>query len=147
MGAKLGSGGGPMAEINVTPLIDVVLVLLVVFMVITPMLKSGKDVDLPKSTQAVDIKDLSGFVIVAIDDEGKLWVDQAEVDEDLLIDAVRGELNVISAANATKEAKDRKSVKVLVKADRNLPYRDVRALLDLLAKNNMPPVLATSTEG
>ena len=46
MGAALGGGSGPIADINVTPLIDVVLVLLVVFMVITPMLKSGIEVDL-----------------------------------------------------------------------------------------------------
>ena len=64
MGANLGSGGGPMADINVTPLIDVVLVLLVVFMVITPMLQSGKNVDLPEATQSTTVNDVGQFIVV-----------------------------------------------------------------------------------
>ena len=52
MGMSVGGpSGGPKAEINVTPLVDVVLVLLIIFMVITPMLQRGKSVELPKAKE------------------------------------------------------------------------------------------------
>ena len=89
MGAAVGGGGGgPMADINVTPLIDVVLVLLVVFMVITPMLESGLAVDLPQATQTTKMQDKGQFVVVGISAEKGIWVDDDEVDEESLVDMV-----------------------------------------------------------
>ena len=88
MGANLGSGGGPMADINVTPLIDVVLVLLVVFMVITPMLQSGKNVDLPEATQSTTVNDVGQFIVVSITPDKEWWVEQEEVDGDTLIEQI-----------------------------------------------------------
>jgi len=49
----VGSKGGVRSDINITPLVDVVLVLLIIFMVVTPMLQRGKSVDLPKAKHAV----------------------------------------------------------------------------------------------
>ena len=58
MGMQLGGkSGGPMADINVTPLVDVVLVLLIIFMVVTQMLASGVEVKLPKSRTATQVQD------------------------------------------------------------------------------------------
>ncbi len=150
MGAKLGGGGGPMADINVTPLIDVVLVLLVVFMVITPMLESGKNVDLPVSTQAVTVKDTGQHVVVSVTGDGRWWVQSTEVTADDLISVVNDERNQRMEAQKARLAEDEfpKDPPVLVKADRTLKYSQVRELLDLLAKQDITYVrIATAKEG
>ena len=109
MGAKLGSGGGAMADINVTPLIDVVLVLLVVFMVITPLLSSGLPVDLPKATTTVTVNDVGQHIVISLTGDGKIAVEQDEIELDQLIDAVNAEF---------RKADMEKSI--LIKADRGL---------------------------
>lgn len=134
MGASLGSSGGPMADINVTPLIDVVLVLLVVFMVVTPMLESGLPVDLPQATQSDKVNDVGQFIVISVTEDKGWWVEQEEVDADSLISAYYAE------QNANVET----SEMVLVKADRDLPYREVRAVLDILAENRITSVLVAA---
>jgi biopolymer transport protein TolR len=84
MAMKLSSGGGrrsrrghrraPMAEINVTPLVDVMLVLLIIFMVTAPLLVSGVPVELPKSrAKQVELPDEP--LDITVDSEGKVYVD------------------------------------------------------------------------
>jgi biopolymer transport protein TolR len=138
MGAKLGSGGGPIADINVTPLIDVVLVLLVVFMVITPMLQSGLPVDLPVATQSEEVNDIGQFIVISVTEDKGVWVEGMEATPETLIDVLNVEyrerptvvLNGIPTARS-----------LLVKADRDLPYGQVREILDVLADNRMTTVL------
>lgn len=135
MGAKLGSGGGPIADINVTPLIDVVLVLLVVFMVVTPMLQSGQPVELPEATQSNTVNDVGQFIVVSVTMKRGWWVEQEEVDADTLIDAL----------NAEYQKNPERAV--MVKADRNLEYQQVREVMDILAENRFTSVLiATNKE-
>jgi len=139
MGANLGSGGGPMADINVTPLIDVVLVLLVVFMVITPMLQSGKNVDLPVATQSTTVNDVGQFIVVSITPDKKWWVEQEEVDSDNLIETIYLEYERGSDSETTRT--------ILLKGDRSLEYQDVRALLDVLIERGISTVkIATAKE-
>ena len=128
MGAKMGGSGGPMADINVTPLIDVVLVLLVVFLVITPMLQSGKNVDLPEATQSVTVNDVGQFIVVSITPDKRWWVEQGEVQADTLAEAVVAELN----KKMTEKRKEGQTPRVLLKGDRSLEYQDVREVLDLI---------------
>ena len=129
-----------MADINVTPLIDVVLVLLVVFMVITPMLQSGMPVDLPVSTQATTVNDVGQFVTVSVNDKG-WWVEQEEVTAETMMDMIYVELNEarLEDGSVNKE--------ILVKGDANIEYEKVREVMDILAENNMTAIkVATDSE-
>lgn len=128
MGAKLGSDGGPMAEINVTPLIDVVLVLLVVFMVVTPMIQSSQPVELPQATQSAKAKDVGDHITITLTAEDGWFVESDEATPDSLITQVNDAFN---------ENPERS---LLVKADRALTYGQVREALDLLAENRMTHV-------
>lgn len=134
MGASLGSGGGPIADINVTPLIDVVLVLLVVFMVITPMLQSGLPVDLPVATQSETVNDVGQHIVVSVTKDRGWWVEQEEADADTLIDLINEEYQV----NPSRS--------ILVKADRSLEYQQVREVMDILAENRMTSVLIAAAK-
>ena len=96
MGAAMGSGGGrehkhrrnrrkPMSDINVTPFVDVMLVLLIVFMVTAPLLASGVPVDLPQAN-AKPLALEKEPVTVTIDGQGKIFVKDDEVEMDNLVD-------------------------------------------------------------
>lgn len=74
----------PMSDINVTPLVDVMLVLLIIFMVAAPLMAAGIPVNLPKA-QANPLVDQKQPIAVTIDAEGKFFVDQREVAADELI--------------------------------------------------------------
>lgn len=139
MGASLGSGDGPMADINVTPLIDVVLVLLVVFMVITPLLSSGLPVDLPQATSSETNKEGGQHIVVSITKDLEYALDQEKFEdvEDLAA-GVQKEL-------VTSPEPDKR--KVLIKADRRVTYGQAREVLDAIAHRNIMSVyLATNKE-
>jgi biopolymer transport protein TolR len=99
MGASAGGGGGGrrrrgrrkavMSEINITPMVDVMLVLLIIFMVAAPMMTAGVPVDLPKSA-AADMPSQTQPITVAVTPEGAIFVDEAQVDEANLITMISG---------------------------------------------------------
>jgi biopolymer transport protein TolR len=128
MGAKMGASGGPMAEINVTPLIDVVLVLLVVFMVITPMLSSGLPVDLPRATTTTTVNDAGQFIVISVTGKGEWAVEQEVVTADTIVDALNAEYRKNPART------------VLLKGDANLEFGKVREVMDVLAKNRFTSI-------
>lgn len=153
MGAKLGSGGGLMADMNVTPLIDVVLVLLVVFMVITPMLQSGLPVELPEvdpTTSATKVN-ASEFITVSITSkcpagqtEGcprdKIGVEQDEATLDTMIDLLNDEFSKDKNAYSDHIARQLPGPPpqprlILIKADGVLSYGAVREVMDVLGEN------------
>jgi biopolymer transport protein TolR len=70
--------GGPMAEINVTPLVDVMLVLLIIFMVTAPMLTAGVPIDLPDS-KAEALKEEQDEITVSMDADGRIFLDDQEL--------------------------------------------------------------------
>jgi biopolymer transport protein ExbD/biopolymer transport protein TolR len=82
-----GGGGSVTSDINVTPMVDIMLVILIIFMVITPFLQQGVSVALPRDMQNPDedpaiIKESS--VVIAITDAGKLFLGKKEIDKDTL---------------------------------------------------------------
>jgi biopolymer transport protein TolR len=108
-----------MAEINVTPLVDVMLVLLVIFMVTAPMMQQGVQVNLPKAdTKAMAPAEEA--VIVSVDKSGKLFIDKEQIQATEL----RKRLSTMFATRTKKE--------VFLKADAGVPYGDVvRTMADI----------------
>ena len=121
-------------EINVTPLVDVCLVLLIIFMVILPMLTRGKEVPLPATANHSKDKD-TRQPIVAIDAEGRIYVDKDMVkDLEAMKLAVKDEWKALEAQNQTLgEKADRKGEgRVLIKAHENVRYKQVYPVLTAL---------------
>src|SRR5271169_4506787 len=87
---RAGRGGShrPMSEINVTPLVDVMLVLLVVFMVTAPLLTVGVPVDLPQ-TQAPPINEPKEPTVISVNKDGNVFVQDSSVDIDSLVDKLQ----------------------------------------------------------
>lgn len=91
MGMSAGGGGGFQSEINVTPMVDIMLVLLIIFMVVTPMLQHGITVNLPKELNNPEedqriTADTS--VVIAIPEDGKYYLGKTEVSKEQLKDKV-----------------------------------------------------------
>ena len=100
----------PLADINVTPLVDVMLVLLIVFMVAAPLMTSGIPVDLPK-IQAKQLNDQKPPIVVSVDANGGFFVDKKEV---IGSDGLLASLNENSENN-----KDRR---IHVRGDKSVAY-------------------------
>jgi len=113
-----GGSKGVKNEINVTPLVDVVLVLLIIFMVITPMLQRGRDVHLPKAKQIAKDDAKSDPLVLSLTPDKKIWVETAQFDENTVEDKISQEI----AAEPNK--------RVLLKGDETLNVGAVRELMD-----------------
>ena len=121
---------GPLAEINVVPYIDVMLVLLVIFMVTTPLLSQGIKVNLPKA-QAQTISQAQEPLIVSVDSAGHLYLNtaprpQVALDEDQLRQAVIQQLQLAE--------QKKQHLPVFVKGDKHVNYGKVVSAMVLLQK-------------
>jgi len=119
---RRGSLRAPMAEINVTPLVDVMLVLLIIFMVTAPLLTSAVPVDLPDS-RAQPLESPQEAVTISIDRDGRIFIDDSEVAEDDLEEAL---------ATIDRGGSDAARVRVVLRADRRLDYGRVMAVMGRL---------------
>ncbi|MSP82814.1 MAG: protein TolR [Alphaproteobacteria bacterium] len=126
MGATVATRGArgrrrhrPMSEINVTPMVDVMLVLLVIFMVAAPLLTVGVQVDLPK-TQASEIQGEDEPLVVSVDAMGKLFLEDTEV---ALAD-LGPRLLAVSENNP--------EARVFVRGDRAIDYGRVMAVMGMI---------------
>ena len=129
MGASVNtpSGGGgrgrrrsrqrPMSEINVTPFVDVMLVLLIIFMVAAPLLTVGVEMDLPKTSAASLPTEQEEPLTINIDAERRLYIQQTQVDRETLIPKLRA---IIA---------ERESKKIYLRADGTVPHAVVSAVL------------------
>ncbi|MFM7141932.1 MAG: protein TolR [Alphaproteobacteria bacterium] len=107
-----GRGGGSMSQINVTPLVDVMLVLLVIFMVTAPILQQGVSVDLPRA-QAGALSDKEVPLVVSVTRAGDVYLDEQRLAKDDL----GGRLRARAASKPDGQ--------VLVRADESVPYGEV----------------------
>lgn len=78
------TGGGYLAEINVTPFVDVMLVLLIIFMVTAPLLTQGVEVNLPQTKAVKALPKDSDHLVLSVKKDGKLFLDEYEVDREQL---------------------------------------------------------------
>ncbi|MCZ6864224.1 MAG: protein TolR [Thermodesulfobacteriota bacterium] len=120
MGMQTNNGGRHtvLSEINVTPFVDVMLVLLVIFMVTTPILYQGVNVNLPKTdSRPMPALDREGKVVVTLNSDGVIFIEKEEYSlSDLRIEIRRLML---------EKGKDVREENVFLRADRSVPYGTV----------------------
>jgi len=120
MGGSMMSGGGsgrrgrrgnyrPMADINVTPLVDVMLVLLVVFMITAPLLTVAVPIDLPKA-QAQSVKQDKEPLVVTIDIRGQVYLQEAKTE----VEDLAAKLKAVTGANP--------EARIFVRGDKGVAY-------------------------
>jgi biopolymer transport protein TolR len=113
---RVGEPGKLQSNINITPLVDVVLVLLIIFMVVAPNMRQGKgpEIDMP----ATDTPKEQGVdrprILVTVDERGGLWIDDQQVTAETLGDGLR------AAAGTDPD------IKIVIKGDAKLPFGEVR---------------------
>ena len=117
-----GKGGGPMAEINVTPMADVMIVLLIIFMVVTPLLQKGVDVRLPQAGNTQERKEEPKIPTVAVRRDRATFLDMDRLDSQAALLPLLRE-RVRDMAEGTRM--------VYLKADEELPYSEVMKVMDI----------------
>lgn len=117
---RSGGSSRPMSEINITPFVDVMLVLLIIFMVAAPLLTVGVPVELPKTAATSLPSDNEEPLTVTIDASGFVMIQTTEVDRSDLVNRLR--------AIATERADDR----VYLRADGSVPYETVAQIMGAL---------------
>ena len=122
MAMDVGKRGGLNADINVTPLVDVMLVLLIIMMLVAPMLQQGVPVRLPEAGNTVDKPDTQEQTVVTVDGQNRFWVNGVEVQRNELPDRVKMVLE------------DKTEKIVYLKGDTDASYGAVMAAMDDLRK-------------
>jgi biopolymer transport protein TolR len=117
-----GKSGGVKADINVTPLVDVMLVLLIIMILVAPMLQQGVPVTLPKATNTADKPETQQQTVLAVDARDKFYVNGIEVPRAEMADRVKA---------ALEEKTERI---VLIRGDTDATYRAIMAAMDDLRK-------------
>ena len=137
MAMNLGGGGGVKSDINVTPLVDVMLVLLIIMMIVAPLLQQGVDLTLPLAINSVDKPQTSDETVVAVDRRGRFFVGVTEVSKESL------------GARVVDVLESKKEKIVIIKADRDAQYGSVMEAMDTLRAagiEDMGLITATNSE-
>ena len=125
-----------MSEINVTPFVDVMLVLMIIFMVAAPLLTAGIPVELPDTAAAALPTEQEEPLTISMTADGKLLIQKEEIAEDTLIPKLRA------------IAAERKSDKVFLRADGAIPYERVAQVMGALNAGGFRNIgLVTDTQG
>ncbi len=126
MAVQIGAGGSrgrrqsALAEINVTPLVDVMLVLLIISMVAAPMLQRGINLELPATETASEIQE--ALVVVSVDRDARIRINDRPVHPDLLLERM------------ASLAASRPDEMVFLRADKLVPYGEVLRVMDVIRK-------------
>jgi biopolymer transport protein TolR len=119
---------GVMADINVTPLVDVMLVLLIIFMIAAPMLHQGIEVALPRAeAQNLPLR-VEDPIVLSIDREGRIYIREALIPTEELVDRLKPQVEA------------RPGETVFLKGDRDVPYGQVIDVLDTLRQGGIQNV-------
>jgi len=125
----------PMAEINVTPMVDVMLVLLIIFMVAAPLLTVGVPIELPKTAAAPLPTEREEPLTVALTKDGLILVQNNEVERDKLIPLLRA------------VSEERKSSKIFLRADGSIPYEGVMQVMGALNASGFNDIGLVTEQG
>ena len=117
-----GAKGGVKSDINVTPMVDVMLVLLIIMMLIAPMLQQGVDVRLPQAANTVDKPEPQGQTVLSITADRRFYVNSVQVAESEMLNRIQG---------ALEETRERI---VLIKGDEDAPYGSIMTVMDELRR-------------
>ena len=120
MAMNLGGGGGVKSEINVTPLVDVMLVLLIIMMIVAPLLQQGVSVKLPTATNTAEKPETQGQTVVAITADKRYFVNAVQVQQADMGKRINDLL---------EKAKEKI---VIIKADEDVEYGAVMEAMDTL---------------
>jgi len=120
MSMNVGGGGGIKADINVTPLVDVMLVLLIIMMIVAPLLQRGVDLRLPVATNSSEKPETQDQTVLAVTADGRLWINSVLVPD--------GQLR--SRVEDIFETKTERII--IIKADEDAEYRHVMDAMDEL---------------
>jgi biopolymer transport protein ExbD len=122
------------SDINVTPLVDVVLVLLIIFMVITPMLQRGKPVTLPDAKMVSELKSGGDPIILSVTRDGKSYIEKDEVKKD----------DIAPALEAAMQRQP--GVPIMFKGDRDVDYKIIRGIILKVTKTRVMGVSLAATQ-
>jgi biopolymer transport protein TolR len=122
------------SDINVTPLVDVVLVLLIIFMVITPLLQRGKPVQLPRAKVVSALKHGGDPILLSVTADGRTFVDKKEVPRKELADALTQEMVAFPGSP------------IIVKGDKALDYKTMREIILEISKTRVIGVSLAASE-
>jgi biopolymer transport protein TolR len=127
-------GKGVKSDINVTPLVDVVLVLLIIFMVITPMLQRGKAVTLPDAKLVSELKSGGDPIILSVTRDGKAFIEKEEVKK-------------ADVAQALEQAMQKQpGAPIMFKGDPEADYRVIREVILEVTKTRVMGVSLAATQ-
>ncbi|MDR1333438.1 MAG: ExbD/TolR family protein [Holosporales bacterium] len=121
MSARKRRGEQPNIYINIAPLVEVMLVLIIIFMITAPMMNVGVKVDLPKTKAAALDDSKSKPIIISIDKDSQLYVDETGVTPEEL------------ATQIPSLLEDRKSDTVYVRGDKELPYGEIMRIMGMIS--------------
>jgi biopolymer transport protein TolR len=132
---ELGTSTELKNDINVTPLVDVMLVMLIIFMIVTPLLQKGVGVSLPKAANVHPVsEDQNEIILLTMTADGRAYLGADEVDRG----SIDKSLHAVYAANPGRQLQ--------IKGDQNLPFREVKRVIRAAREAGFPEAALVAEE-